>query len=311
MEDGWDYYPWVDRTTALAAMTAWPAAGGHTLELLEGLQSRATLTIPDRGSWQVPDGIAELIVSALTPKTTLPPAVGAQATGIGTTGSYWGCAVNGPMRAVLGAAPNDAPHAHRDVGNVVVRHGSQEVLADLGQRDYNLTGVSYVWRELTKAHNTIGILQSDGRVVQLARGSGTVTTAGDGLQMMSGNALNGTDWKRGVVLTDTTVSVRDELTLRAGVTAKPMSMSFLLAAPPSRVAASADGRLRFTLDDGSTWELVPPAGTAAAFRDANPTTPYDDTTEFKTTIGPAHTLVTVQFTLTGTLDLTTSLVRVT
>ena len=36
--------------------------------------------------------------------------------------------------------PNDAPHAHADVGNVVVKQGEQDVLADLGQRTYGFTG---------------------------------------------------------------------------------------------------------------------------------------------------------------------------
>ena len=309
MEDAWEVYPWVDRTTALAAMTAWPSAGGHVLDLLAQLQAGHTLTIPERGTWTVPDGIAELIVSASTPRSTPAPTVGSYASGPGPDGPYWGCATNGSLRAVIGAAPNDAPHAHRDVGNVVVRYGDQEVRADLGQRDYALTGVANGWRRLTMAHTTVGVLRRDGRVTQ-TDGAGTVAAVDGGLSMVSTSVLPDVDWRRGLALTPTGVAVRDEFSLRPGAARPTLSLSFLLPTPPGRVRDLGAGRLRFTLADGSAWQLMAPAGTAPTYRDANPTAPYDDTEEFKTTIGPAHTLVTVSVGLDSSLDLTTTVGRI-
>ena len=311
MEDGWDYYPWIDRPTALAAMAAAPGAGAHVLEMLAELQARDTLTVPERGTWPAPDGIAELVVSGLAPASTAPPTVQSYASGSEGAGSHWGCATHEGMHAVLGAAPNDAAHGHRDLGNVVVRHGDQEVLADLGQRDYGLGGVSYAWRPLTKAHNTVGVLQPDGRVIQRGQGSGTVTALADGLQMVSTDSLDDVDWRRQVRLGATSVTVHDEIGLRPTGVAKTLSVSFLLATPPARVRDLGGGRLRFGLGDGSTWELTAPSGTVPTFRDAHPTAPYDDTADFRATLGPAHTLVTFTAPLIAMLDLTTSLNRVT
>ena len=308
VEDGWDFYPWVDRTTALATLARWPAAGGHVLELLDELQARETLTIPDRGSWTVPDGIAELIVSGLSPRRAAPPSVQSYAPVAGGAGSYWGCASNGALRALTTATPNNAPHGHRDIGNLVVSHGAQTVLADLGQRDYNFV-TPYPWRSLTKAHSTVGVLQSDGRVTQTDTGSGSVSATGDGLVMVSPNAMSGVDWTRGIAVTGTSMTVRDQLRLRSPGTAKPLSVSFLLATPAGKVTDLGGGRFRVALGDGSTWELTTPAGVTAAFSDARPTTPYADTAEFSATLGPAHTLVVLTPTLVDSLDLTTTLVR--
>ena len=309
MEDAWDFYPWVDRPTALATMAAWPSAGGHVQDLLEALQARDTLTIPERGSWTVPDGIAELVVSALSPQRTPPPTVDAYASGSGAAGSFWGCATNGSVQAVVSGAPNNAPHAHRDIGNIVVRDGAQEVLADLGQRDYSYTGASQVWRVHASAHNTVGVGQSDGRVTQTDRGSGTVSTVDGGLLMVSSNAMNDVDWRRSVAVTGSSASIRDQLGLRISGVTKQMSLSFLVPTPTSSVVDPGDGRLHFDLAHGSTWELTPPAGTTMTYRDANPTSPYDDTADFKATIGPAHTLVTLTTTLVTAVDLTTTVRR--
>lgn len=308
MDDGWDIYPWVDRPTAVAAVLAWPPAGGHSADLLAALQERATLTVPDRGSWAVPDGIAEIVVSGLSPRQHRLPPAGAVTSGGATP--RWGCAASGALQAVLGAAPNNAPHAHRDVGNVVVSAGDQDVLTDLGQRDYGLRGVPYVWRALTKAHSTLGVLQPDGRVEQGAEASGTVTTDGASLTMTSGDALPGLDWRRSVSVTDTAATIRDELRLQPGAVATTVSMSFLLATAPGRVTPAPDGRLRFTLPDGSVWELVPPAGATPSVRDASPTPPYDDAPDVTTRLGPAHSLVTIPVTVTAGADLTTTVTRV-
>lgn len=309
MEDAWGSYPWVDRTTALAGMAAEPSAGSNVLDLLGALQQRSVLTIPDAGSWPVPDGIAELMLSGLPPKRTSSPEPDAYVPGRGVQRSYWGCLRSGPMRAVMGSAPNDAPHAHRDVGNVTVQYDHQPVLADLGQRDYALAGVRYVWRGSTKAHSTIGVLTEDGRVTQADRGSGRLSAAWGDLVMQSGSAIPGAHWRRVVSIADASGLVRDQVALRPGAPSRVLSASVLLATPPSRVSDLGGGRLRFELGDGSTWELVTPAGTVATYRDANPTAPYEDTEEFTTTIGPAHTLVTFTATLTSSLDLTTTVTR--
>lgn len=308
MDDGWDVYPWVDRPTAVAAMLAWPPAGGHAADLLAALQPRATLTVPDRGTWTVPDGIAEIVASGLSPRQHRLPPAGAVTSG--GAAPRWGCAVSGDLQAVLSAAPNNAPHAHRDVGNVVLSAGDQEVLTDLGQRDYGLTGVPYVWRVLTKAHSTLGVLQPDGRVEQGAEASGTVTTDGASLTMTSGDALPGLDWRRSVSVTGDTATIRDELLLQPGAGATTVSMSLLLATTPERVTSAPDGRLRFTVADGSVWELVSPPGATPSVRDASPTPPYDDAPDVTTRLGPAHSLVTIPVTVTTGADLTTTVARV-
>ena len=309
VEDAWDYYPWVDRPTALAAMTAWPGAGGHVLDLVEELQARDTLTVPDRGTWSVPDGIAELLLSALATRTSPPPAVLSYAPEQGGAASYWGCAVNGSMRALMSAAPNDEAHAHRDVGNVVVTDGEQGLLADLGQRDYNFTA-PYVWRALTKAHNVVGVLQPDGRVLQAGTGAGSVTATADGLRMVADKTIYEALWTRDVGLAPGSVTVRDRLSAKTVFTApKPISTSFLLQVPPSRVTDMGEGRLRVSMVDGSTWQVQAPTGVTVTVSDASPAPPYEDTAEFRTTLAPAHTLVQLTTELSSTLDLTTTFVK--
>lgn len=309
VEDGWDVYPWVDRTTELAAMAAWPSSGAHVLEMLDALQSQDSLTIPDRGTWAVPDGIAELVVSALSPSAAVPAAVESYAPQTGGPGSYWGCATDGALRALASGAPNDAPHGHRDIGNLVVSHGSQQVLGDLGQTDYSFA-TRYPWRALTKAHSTLGVLAPDGRVTQARTGWGSVSATRDGLLMISATALDGIDWSRDISTTGTSVTIRDRLRLRNPGTPTRLSMSFLLATPVGQVTGLGGGRLRFALDDGSTWELTAPAGVSVAVSDAQPTPPYADTAEFAATLGPAHALVVLTPTLVERLDLTTTVARV-
>ncbi|HEU4913710.1 MAG TPA: carboxypeptidase regulatory-like domain-containing protein [Actinomycetes bacterium] len=309
MEDSWDVYPWVDRPTALAAMTAWPVAGGGVRALFEALQARDTLTVPEQGTWPVPDGIAELIISEHpAPSASRPPAVQSFAPREGSAAAYWGCATHGPMRAVLSAAPNDAPHAHHDVGNVVVSHGGQEVLADLGQRDYAFSG-THEWRRLTKSHNTLGLRLEDGRVVQSGAAWGSVSAPGDGLRMDSPGALEGADWSRDVRVTEDAVTVRDRVTARAPGPPRPLSMSFLLPTPRDQVTDLGDGRVRFALADGSTWELVAPPGVVSV-SDAQPTPPYADTAVFAETLGSQHSLVVVETSLLDRLDLTTTVRQV-
>jgi hypothetical protein len=311
VEDAWDYYPWVDRPTALAAMTAWPGAGGHVLDLVEGLQARDTLTVPGKGTWSVPDGIAELLLSAVQPRTSQPPAVRSYAPAEGGPASYWGCAANGSLQALMSAVPNDEAHAHRDVGNVVVADGEQTLLADLGQRDYGFSA-PYVWRALTKAHNVVGVLQPDGRVLQSGSGSGSVTATADGLRMVADKTIYEALWTRDLSLGPGLVTVRDQVTAKTALTApKPISTSFLLQVPPSRVTDLGDGGLRISMLDGSTWLMQPPEGVTATVSDASPTSPYEDTSEFLTTLAPAHTLVQLTTQLSSTLDLTTTFVRTT
>jgi hypothetical protein len=304
--DGWDLYPWVDRATALAAMAGAPAAGPHLLELVEGLQAAGTLTVPGEGSWPVPDGIAELVLSGVPNPGTIMPAVQSYAPSGSARPAYWGGATSGPLYALVSATPNNGPHSHRDVGNVVVMDGEQPVLDDLGQRDYNLTAPGPVWRVATKAHNTVGMLRPDGRVTQARTGSGSVTAAGGGVRMSSTDALRGVSWQRDVALTPTTVRVRDRL---VATRTTMLSMSWLLPVPPSRVTALAGGRFRYRLPDGSTWELAVADAAAATYSDASPAPPYVDSPEF-TRQAARHTLVVVPLLLTWALDLTTEVRKV-
>jgi hypothetical protein len=115
-------------------------------------------------------------------------------------------------------------------------------------------------------------------------------------------------WVRRLSVGDGTVAVRDVLTTTSG-TPVPLSMSFLLAASPSSVAQQTDGALRFTVADGSVWDLVPPPGTTATWSDASPTPPYVDAPDVADAAA-AHTLVTIRVGLTDSLDLTTTLRRV-
>jgi hypothetical protein len=311
VEDAWDLYPWVDRPTALAAQAAWPGAGGHVLDLVAALQARDTLAVPEKGTWSVPDGIAELVLSRLTPRSGQPAAVQSWTSGSAAgSASFWGCASNGPTRALLAANPNDAPHGHRDIGNVVVTRGDQTVLADLGQRDYSFSA-PYVWRGLTKAHNVVGVLRDDGRVTQTDSGSGTVTAMADGLRMSATNAMSGVTWVRTLTLGTSTVAIRDELETATPFTVpKPMSWSFLLEAPLSQVSRIDEQRVTVRLGDGSVWELRTPGGVTMTLSEAQPTAPYDDTAEFRSTLGPAHTLVGFTAPLSTRLDVTTVLTHV-
>lgn len=312
VEDGWDYYPWVDRTTALAELAGSPGAGSRVLQLLDGLQAVDSLLVPDQPHEQVPDGIAELLASRLpsAAPAEAAPAKQSYAPAEGQDGSYWGCASDGGLRALVAATPNDAPHGHDDVGNLVVTAGGRTVLTDLGQRDYN-ERATYPWRGLTKAHSTVGLREPDGRVSQVGTGWGSVSATADGLAMVSASALDGIDWRRDVALTGTAVSVRDQLQQRdSGRGTTPLSMSFLLAVREKDVIDLGDGRLRFALGDGSTWELAAPAGVPVTFSDARPTLPYADSDEFDTTLGARHTLVTLTADLADRLDLTTTVTRV-
>lgn len=313
MGDAWGVYPWVDRPTALAAMTAWSSAGGHVLGLLDALQERAALTVPGWGSVRVPDGIAELVVSGLRPRREMPPRVQAFVPRGGSDSSYWGCASHGPLRAFLTAVPNDAPHAHRDVGNVVVLHGDQPVLADLGQREYGFRA-PHVWRRSTAVHTTIGLLRADGRVTQADPGRGSVTTSGDGLTMVSSTAIRGVEWRRDVTVTGSTVVVADRLSRRRGGAPRQLAMSFLVAAPCGSMdggsgAGRDGGPLRFALPDGSAWELEWPVGHEVAVTDARPAPPYADSPAFAESLALTHTLVRVDLELADRLDVTTTLRR--
>jgi hypothetical protein len=117
-------------------------------------------------------------------------------------------------------------------------------------------------------------------------------------------------WTRDVSLGGGSVSVRDQVTAKTVLTApKPISTSFLLQVPPSRVTDLGDGRLRIAMLDGSAWQMQLPAGVTATVSDASPTSPYEDTSEFLTTLAPAHTLVQLTSQLSSSLDQTTTFVR--
>jgi hypothetical protein len=306
--DGWDLYPWVDRATGLAAMSASPGAGPHVLELVEGLQAVDTLTVPGGGSWPVPDGIAELVLSGVTSSGTVAPPVQAHAPAGPAYPSFWGGATNGPLYALMTATPNNAAHSHQDVGNVVVKHGEQTVLDDLGQRDYTHRAQGPVWRSATKPHNTIGVLELDGRVTQQRSASGTVSTQQGGLLMSTSDALPRISWQRAVTLDPATVRVRDTLTaLEPGTTT--LSMSWLLPVPPAAVTKTSGGQLRYALPDGSTWELDLPDGTVPTYSDAAPSPPYVDSPGFAAEAGQ-HTLVVVPLSLDGALELATEVRKV-
>jgi hypothetical protein len=308
VQDGWDLYPWVDRTSALAAMASSPQAGPHLLSLIDGLQAKSQLTVPGAPSRPVPDGIAELLLSQVTPGSAAPQPAQALVSGGAPDARRYGCATVGDTYALVTGIPNDVAHAHADVGNVVVKQGEQTVLADLGQRTYGFTG-SPVWRAATKAHSTIGVLQPDGTVRQRRAGSGAVSVDGGGLLMTSSDVLpDVSSWQRRVAVSEGTVRVRDTV-VAAGGAVVPLSASFLLAAAPATVAHQPDGSLRFTVADGSVWELVPPPGTGVTTADAAPTPPYVDAPDIAG-LAATHTLVVVRVDLAGTAELTTELRRV-
>jgi hypothetical protein len=309
VQDGWDLYPWVDRTTALADMARSPQAGPRLAALYEAMQLRGRLTLPGLGEWAVPDGIAELVMSQLTPGAAPPgPPPDRYAAGGPATARLYGCATYGDTYALMTAVPNDAAHAHADVGNVVVKQGEQTLLDDLGQRSYTFTADGPVWRAATEAHSTIGVAQPDGSVLQRRSGSGSVTVDGGDLVMTSTTALPGVaSWQRRVTTGDGIVRVRDDVT-PAGGGDVPLSLSFLLATPPSSVVQQPDGSLRFTVADGSAWLLVPPAGTTATVTDASPQPPYVDGPDLAPSAA-AHTLVVLRCDITGSTALATELRR--
>jgi len=308
VQDGWDLYPWVDRTTALAAMASSPHAGAHLLSLIDGLQARSRLWVPGAGASAAPDGIAELLLSQASPGGAVAPPAQALVSGGAPDARRYGCATHGDTYALVTGIPNDVPHAHADVGNLVVKQGETTVLDDLGQRTYGFTG-GPVWRVGTKAHSTIGVLQDDGSVRQTRAGSGAVAVEGDDLRMTSSTALPGVaSWDRQVVVGDGTVQVRDILGADRDDEV-PLSSSYLLAAALGSVGRQPDGSLRFTVADGGVWELIAPPGTTVTYSDATPTPPYVDAPDIA---GPAaaHTLVVVRAELVGSLDLSTELRRV-
>ncbi|MGH8894784.1 MAG: heparinase II/III domain-containing protein, partial [Actinomycetes bacterium] len=289
--------------TGLAAMAGSPESGYNVRAVLDALQGSGRITVPGEGSWPAPDGIAELVLATQPTGTATRAGSGAPTeayTSGGPTGGHqYGCATNAAMYALMSGASNDSPHGHADVGNVVVRHGEQSVLADLGQRDYGFRGRP-VWRAATKAHTTVGIARPGGAVEQRAGGSGTVAVDGADLVMTGDAALNGvTAWERRVSLTDASVRIADRLSSSAAV---PLSVSYLVGAPRSAVTDAGDGTLHVRLADGSTWQLVPPAGLPATVTDAAPSPPYVDAPSIEP-LAQSRTLVTVTATVHGTLDL--------
>ena len=149
------------------------------------------------------------------------------------------------------AVPNDAPHAHADVGNVVVQQGEQTLLDDLGQRSYSFAG-GPVWRAATKAHSTLGVAQADGDVRQRAGGKGLVAVAGTDLVMSSTSALAGVaGWQRRVTIGDGVVRIRDDVTATSEA-AVPLSASFLLRRRRPPWSASRTARC------GSRWRTDRP-----------------------------------------------------
>ncbi len=308
LQDGWAVYPWVDRTTALAALAASPESGARLLDVYESLQARGRLTQPGVGEWVAPDGIAELVLSQVQPGSAPPaPTPDVHVGGGPATARYYGCATHGDTYAVLAAVPNSAPHAHDDIGNVVVKQGEQTLLDDLGQQSYGFTG-GPVWRAGTMSHSTLGVRQDDGSVLQRRTGGGAVAVEGDEIVMTSTSALPGvTSWQRRVWSGDQVVRVHDRLTA-AGGASRPLSMSFLLAAAPAAVVRQPDGALRFTVADGSVWELDLPQGTTATVTDAAPRPPYVDAPDLAP-LAAARTLVVLQVDLVGSADLTTTLRR--
>ena len=182
VEDGWDLYPWVDRTTALAAMASSPHAGAHLLALIDGLQARSQLMrARPRAVWAGPTASPSSLLSQVSPGGAVAPPAQALVSGGAPDARRYGCATHGDTYALLTGIPNDVPHAHADVGNVVVKQGEKTVLDDLGQRTYGFTG-GPVWRVGTKAHSTVGVLQDDGSVRQTRAGSGAVSVEGDDLR---------------------------------------------------------------------------------------------------------------------------------
>jgi hypothetical protein len=128
--------------------------------------------------------------------------------------------------------------------------------------------------------------------------------------MVAGKTVYDALWTRDVSLTAGSVTVRDQLSATTVLTVpKPISTTFLLQVPPSRVADLGQGRLRITLVNGSTWQMQVPTGVQMTVGDGSPTAPYEDTSEFLTTLAPAHTLVQLTADLMSTLDLTTTLTR--
>ena len=234
VQDGWDLYPWVDRTTALAAMAASPRSGPHVLGLLDGLQAVDRL---DRAGRRALAGAGRAgragALRGRAGAAAVPPVQAFVSGGSATTRLY-GCATHGDTYALMTGVPNDAPHAHADVGNVVVKQGEQTVLTDLGQRSYGFQG-GPVWRASTKAHSTLGIAQPDGTVLQERTGSGAVAVDGADLLMTSTHGPAGSRRAGSAGSWSGTASGVHDTVTGAGRAALPLSASFLLAAPPARL----------------------------------------------------------------------------
>jgi hypothetical protein len=305
LADSLPLYPWIDRTTALAAMAAWPESGPRVLSLIESLQAYDTLSVPRSGSWPVPDGIAELLLSSLSP---VPP-VGALVRSYvpDVAAPRYGGAANHDLTTVVSALTRDFGHAHADVGNVLVAHRGLPVLADLGKRDYVTRLRGPGWRAATPVHNTIGIRMPGGRVLQGSPGGGVVSLVDGALVMDSDQALAGVQWRRTVRTGESDVTVEDLLrTWPGGV---DLSMSWLVPAPVDTVERHGANSLRYSLDDGSVWELVLPGGVAWTLSDASPVPPYVDSDEIAR-LAAAHSLVTIPLELGTRLSLTTQVRRV-
>jgi hypothetical protein len=300
--DGWSSYPWVDRASGLAAMTRSDAAGPRVRQVLDGLQQEATLTLPTKGTWPVPDGIAELVLATVGAPRDEPAAREVQSRVVppGPLPRYGGLR-SGPTSVVLSGTPNDAAHNHQDVGNVVVSSGEQQVTADLGQRDYNARIDGPNWRAATRSHSTIGLVMPDGTVVQDRRGSGVVDETADGLRMRS-RAVPGVRWQRLVTASEGDVRVTDELRTWPGPLT--LSMQWLLPVAPSAVTTPSPDVVRYDLPDGSTWELSVSGAVGLVHTDAAPVPPYEDSPE-AVSLGAAHTLVTATLHLRTHLDVTT------
>ena len=213
------------------------------------------------------------------------------------------------MRALMSRAPNNAPHAHRDVGNVFVTDGHRPcspTSASATTTSRRPTSGARSPRRTTSWAS----LQPDGRVLRRTRAQGRCRRPLTACGWWRTKTIYEALWTRDVGLAPGSVTVRDRLSAKTVLTApKPISTSFLLQVPPSRVTDMGEGRLRVSMIDGSTWQVQAPPGVTVTVSDASPTPPYEDTAEFLTTRAPAHTLVQLTTQLSSTLDLTTTFVK--
>ena len=128
---------------------------------------------------------------------------------------------------------------------------------------YSFTG-GPVWRSSTRAHSTVGVAQPDGSVLQRRSGTGSVAVDGDELVITRATALPGRRaGQRRVTTGDRGVRVRDDLTSQVAGRC-PLSLSFLLAAPPSAVAGSRTARCV------SRWPTARPASPPAVHHGDRP-----------------------------------------